>query len=369
MDVLSEVLRVVRLSGVVHFRAAFTQPWAIVSSTPDVLASRLKVAPGCVTPFHVVVDGPCWVSCGKLAPVRLETGDVMVIPRGDQHVMTSDVGLTPTPIGEIYRQPTSDHITEICHGGAGETARFICGYLHSDHPFNPLLESLPATIFVRLRDGAVTLDVQGGETGADAPPVVRPHEAKWWQGALEYFIGEATVPGPGNRAVLARLAELLFMEVVRWHLRYFSDGRRGWLAALNDAQIGRAITSLHAEPARSWTVDELAHSVAMSRAAFANRFVELVGEPPMQYLAGWRMHLARRMLRDTTLTIGAVAGRVGYESEAAFNRAFRRIVGTPPATWRRTEAPAEKSGAEPPEHKRPLVSVQAPPLELAHANA
>jgi AraC-like DNA-binding protein len=369
MDVLSEVLRVVRLSGVVHFRAEFTRPWAIVSSPPDVLASRLKVAAGSVTPFHVVVDGPCWASCGKLPPVKLETGDVMVIPRGDQHVMTSDLGLTPTPIGEIYRQPTADHITEVRHGGAGEAARFICGYLHSDHPFDPLLESLPAVIVVRLRDGGVTLDVQGAETGMVASPVVRPHEAKWWQGSLEYFMGEATVPGPGNRAVLARLAELLFMEVVRWHLRYFSDGRRGWLAALNDGQIGRAITSLHAEPARSWTVDELAHGVAMSRAAFANRFVELVGEPPMQYLAGWRMHLARRILRDTTLTIGAVAGRVGYESEAAFNRAFRRIVGTPPATWRRTEAPAEKQGAGPSERNRLQATVQAPPMEPAHADA
>jgi AraC-like DNA-binding protein len=368
MDVLSEVLRVVRLSGVVHFRAEFTRPWAIVSSAPEALVGRLKVAAGSVTPFHIVIGGACWVSCGKLPPVKAETGDVIVVPRGDQHVMTSDVGLTPVPIAEIYRQPSTDHIAVINYGGPGEAARFICGYLHSDQPFTPLLESLPGLIFVRLRNGMVTLEIPGSEAGAGAPPAVQSHEAKWWQATLDYFISEATVPGPGNRAVLARLSELLFMEVVRWHLRYLSDGRRGWLAALNDAQVGRAITLFHAEPARPWTVDELAQRVAMSRAAFANRFVELVGEPPMQYLTGWRMHLARRLLRDSTLTLAGVAGRVGYESEAAFNRAFRRLVGTPPATWRRAEAPADKN-AEPTVATGAAVPAQAPALASTHGSA
>jgi AraC family transcriptional regulator, alkane utilization regulator len=365
MDVLSEVLRVVRLSGVVHFRAEFTDPWSIISSTPDALAARLKVAAGSVTPFHVAIAGNCWASCGTLPPVKLETGDVIVLPRGDQHAMASDLRLTPVPIGQIYKQPSADHIAEISYGGPGEAARFVCGYLHADQPFNPLLEALPQLIVVRLRDGVVTLEVPG-ETGAQ--PVVQAHEAKWWRASLDYFISEATVPGPGNRAVLARLAELLFMEVVRWHLRYFSDGRRGWLAALNDAQIGRAITLLHAEPARPWTVEELAQRVAMSRAAFANRFVELVAEPPMQYLAKWRMHLARRLLRDSTLAVAGVAERVGYESEAAFNRAFRRVVGTPPATWRRAEAPADKDAAPADQNGR-LASVQSPALEMTHGSA
>jgi AraC-like DNA-binding protein len=333
MDVLSEVLRVVRLSGVVHLRGEFTRPWALLSSSES-LASRLGLASGSITPFHVVVSGAGRVCCRDLPAINIETGDVIVFPRGDRHVMSSGSGLAPTPMKDIYPRPSRDHIAVVNHGGPGEADRYICGYLHSDQRFNPLLASLPTLICIRSRNETVTL-----EAIADGAPngqiVVHAHEAKWWRASLHYLISEATVPGPGNHAVLARLTELLFMEVVRWHLRYFTEGRQGWLAALDDKQIGRAITLLHAEPARPWTVDELAQRVAMSRAAFAKRFVELVGESPMQYLAGWRMHLARHLLRDSTLGICEIAGRVGYDSEAAFNRAFRRIVGTPPATWRR----------------------------------
>ena len=161
------------------------------------------------------------------------------------------------------------------------------------------------------------------------------------QASLRYLIGESMTLGLGNRAVTARLAELLFMEVVRWQLRYLPGGHSGWLAGLSDAHVGRAIALLHAEPAQPWTVEELADRVAISRSALAKRFVELVGESPIQYLAGWRMHLARHFLRESNLAIGEIAGRVGYVSEAAFNRAFRRAVGTPPAAWRRAAAPAE----------------------------
>ena len=147
------------------------------------------------------------------------------------------------------------------------------------------------------------------------------------------------MPGPGNRAVLARLAESLFVEVLRWELLFAAQGDGGWLAGLHDPQIGRVLRLLHALPDRPWTVDELAKEAAISRAALAKRFVELFGQSPIHYLAGWRMHLARHMLRETTLGIGEIAGRVGYESEAAFNRAFRRFVGSPPATWRQAKAP------------------------------
>jgi len=136
--------------------------------------------------------------------------------------------------------------------------------------------------------------------------------------------------------VLARLSELLFMEVVRWQLSHVSKGHGGWLAGLNDPHVGRALALLHASPERPWTVEELAQQVAISRAAFAKRFVELVGETPMQYLAGWRMHLARRLLREGTLGLAQIGSRVGYESEAAFNRAFKQQVGVPPGSWRRS---------------------------------
>jgi AraC-like DNA-binding protein len=156
--------------------------------------------------------------------------------------------------------------------------------------------------------------------------------------AIAHLVGEAMRSGPGNRAVLSRLSELLFVEVLRWQLTYLSNGHRGWLAGLKDDHVGRALALLHGDPARAWTVDDLATSSGISRAAFAKRFADLVGETPMQYLAGWRMHLARRLLRESNMGIAELAARVGYESEAAFSRAFRRAVGIPPATWRDASA-------------------------------
>ena len=192
---------------------------------------------------------------------------------------------------------------------------------------------MPAVTCVRVRDGALLLETYT-DTGRYAEPVVLQDLLQWWQTATNHLVREATKPGPGNGAVLARLSELLFMDVLRWQLTYISNGPNGWFAGLNDAQVGRALAFLHADPADAWTVGELAQKSGMSRAALARRFVELVGVSPMQYLAGWRMHLARRLLRETNISVGELAARVGYESEAAFSRAFRRSVGVPPATWR-----------------------------------
>ena len=333
MDVLSEVLRIVRLSGAIHFRGEFTEPWAFSTSPPEVVAAKLKVPEGSVTPFHVVVDGSCWVTMGKLPPVRLEAGDVIIFPRCDQHVMASDRGLEPIPIGQIYGSISLERIAVVRHGGGGAPSHFICGFLQADHQFDPLLSSLPALLCVRARNGVLTVEVLD-PSGRREQLVERRQEAEWWLASVRYLIEESAEPGPGNRAVLARLAEALFVELLRWQFRDAAEGRGGWLAGLHDPQIGRVLHLLHALPDRPWTVEELAKEAAMSRAALAKRFVELVGQSPIQYLAGWRMHLARHLLDESTLSIGTIAGRVGYESEAAFNRAFRRLVGSPPATWR-----------------------------------
>jgi AraC family transcriptional regulator, alkane utilization regulator len=344
MDILSEVLRVVRLSGAIHFRGEFTQPWAFSTSPPEMMAARLKVPDGTVTPFHVIVDGSCLVSSGGLPPIRIETGDVIIFPRGDQHIMASDPGIAPVPIKEIYSQPSGEQITVLKYGGSGAPARFICGYLHSDQQFDPLLKSLPALLCVRARGDKLTLETLD-DTGRHTQPIENQQEAEWWLASLRYLISETATPGPGNRAVLARLSESLFVEVLRWQFRYSAQGHGGWLAGLQDPQIGRVLNLLHALPDRAWTVDELAKEAAISRAALAKRFVELVGQSPIQYLAGWRMHLARNLLQESTLGIGEIAGRVGYESEAAFNRAFHRIVGSPPATWRQAKAPSKRAGS------------------------
>jgi len=355
VDVLSEVLRVVRLSGAIHFCAEFTRPWAFQTSPPSMLAARLKVPEGSVTPFYVVTAGSCLVTSGALPPIHIETGDVIVFPRGDQHVMASDPELVPVPIQDIYSQPSKKQIAVVKYGGSGPPARFICGFLHSDQRFDPLLKSLPAVLCVRSRDDTLTLETLDG-TGRRVQPITHQQEKEWWRASLRYLISETATPGPGHRAVLARLAESLFLELLQWQLRYVAQGHGGgWLAGLYDAQVGPALTLLHAQPDRSWTVEALAKEVGVSRAALAKRFVELVGESPIQYLAGWRMHLAQHLLQDSSLGVGEIAGRVGYDSDAAFNRAFRRVVGSPPATWRqaREEQPPAANGTQLRNGRRP----------------
>jgi AraC-like DNA-binding protein len=333
MDVLSEVLRVVRLSGVIHFNAEFGEPWAIVSSEPAALRARLGAES--VTPFHVFVRGHCTVQIDKFAPIRIETGDVIVLPRGDQHVMASDLAVPPVPTTDLFPAAATENIAMLKHGGSGDHARFICGFLHSDQRFDPLLNSLPPALCVRTRIDGLTLETLSSD-GWRKERLSNPHEAGLWQSSLQYLIRETAQPGPGNRAVLARLSEFLFMEVLRWQLLTSAGNGPSWLAGLHDPHIGRALQLMHAEPARTWTVEELARQSALSRAAFGKRFVDLVGDPPMQYLASWRMHLARNLLRESKLSVGEVAERVGYESEAAFSRTFSRTVGAPPAAWRRT---------------------------------
>lgn len=332
MDVLSEVLRVVRLSGTIHLRAEFTHPWCI-GSAPQMLAGRLNLSADSIAAFHVVIAGECIAKIGKHPPLRVETGDVIVFPRGDAHDLASDMALKPVPMREFYT-PSLDRVADVRHGGGGEPTRIICGFLHSDHRFAPLAESLPALLCVRSRNGSVAVETLT-ESGRFLHPIAQQHEAEWWQASLRYLISETMAPGPGNREVLARLSEFLFMEVLRWQLRYASENNTGWLAGLRDVHVGRALAVMHAEPSHPWSVEELAKKSGISRSALADRFSSLIGESPMQYLATWRMHLARHLLRESTLGIGEIAARVGYESEAAFNRAFRRLVGTPPASWRR----------------------------------
>jgi AraC-like DNA-binding protein len=316
-----------------------------MSSSPDMLPARLRPGAETITPFHVAVSGRCWLACGNLPPVVLEAGDVIVIARGDQHVMSSDPGLKPVPIKQIYAHPSPDQITSLEHGGGGPETRFICGYLHSDQCFRPLLDALPAILCVRVRNGELILEISDDEQQA-IRSIALAGEAGWWEAAIGQLIREATQPGLGNRALLGRLSELLFLDVLRWQLSCVTDARHGWLAGLNDPQVGKALTLLHAEPARAWTVEELAKQAAISRAGLAKRFVELVGETPIQYLTGWRMHLARRLLIESPLGLAEIAARVGYDSEAAFNRAFRRTVGIPPATWRKAKAAARDTEDE-----------------------
>jgi len=219
------------------------------------------------------------------------------------------------------------------YGGGGALTRLVCGYLHCDQSFNPLLGAVPQIILVRIKDGAALVRSTGADTELRAL-AMPPETANWLESTLRHMVSEALASRGSSRVMLARLAELLFAEVMRRYVEHLPMGESGWLAGLHDPQIARVLRLIHADPKRGWTVAALGKEAGISRSALAERFTALIGESPMRYLAGWRMQLAKRLLRESGQGIATIAAEVGYESEAAFNRAFRRLVGRPPATWR-----------------------------------
>ena len=317
MDALSEVLRAVRLTGAIFFDVQASAPW--VAETPQGGSIVEAMFPGSdhLICYHVITQGSCWADVPGEAPVRLGAGDVILLPQGDTHVLSSEIGLRRTPNMALYRRPengvmpTRVAICETPGTVAMPTAQFVCGFLGCDtKPYNPLLAALPRVIRVG--------PDSGGATAA----------------FIQLALSESRQPRIGAQGVLSRLSELMFVDVVRQYLESLPEGRTNWLSGLRDPYVGRALTALHEDPARDWNLEALAQVAALSRSAFAERFAEFVGQPPMQYLANWRMQLATNYLRNGHEGIAAVANRVGYDSEAAFSRAFKKVVGTPPSEWR-----------------------------------
>lgn len=336
MDILSDVLRVVRLSGAVFFTADFSSPWAIDSPDPGLLASIVLPDAECVALFHILTEGECHILCKNYPAVKLETGDVIIFPHGESHTMCSHPGMKATPVDAVLSQRSPDSTPQVAFGGGGTKARFICGYLNCDQRFNPLISALPTMLVVRSCNDYASVDAI--DQNGSRPAHVSQGSGSWLSTTLKFTTNEAKAAQPGNAAMLSRLTELMFVEIVRQYMQQLPPNQRGWLAGLNDVIVGRALRLMHANPAHNWTVSELAHEAATSRSALADRFTELIGESPMKYLAGWRVQLAKQMLRDGDCSIAEVATRVGYESEAAFNRAFKRSAGSPPAAWRKKAA-------------------------------
>jgi AraC-like DNA-binding protein len=335
MDVLSDVLRVVRLSGALFFTAELSAPWALESPDRALLAAVLPNAE-CLALFHVLVEGECWVETGGHPTVHLHTGDVIIYPHSHPHIMRSAIGVRSVPINKVLPADSGDELSQLNYGGGGNKSRFLCGYLGCDQRFAPLIGALPTMILVRSRNGSTSVEAvrHGGKKPAD----VRQSAGAWLNTTLNYTIHEAASFRPGNAAMLGRLTEIMFLNIVREYMQHLPPGETGWLAGLQDPQVGKALRLMHADPARRWTVEQIAREVGTSRSALAELFTELLDEAPMHYLARWRIHLARQLLCEPARSIPDIAAKVGYESEAAFNRAFKRLVGTPPAAWRRAVA-------------------------------
>jgi AraC-like DNA-binding protein len=326
MDTLSEALRAVRLTGAIFFEIDASEPWVIETPASRDVGPYLMPGVDHVIEYHAVAAGSCWGGIADEAPLQLETGDIICFPHGDPHVMASAPGMRGELDDEPFRIARSKPLPLKFKlaGGGTQCTGLICGFLGCDaRPFNPLLATLPRVIHVPRR------------TSED--------------GKLEQLVklalAESTAKRAGSECVLARLSELLFVEVVRQHLSTLPPEHTGWLAGLRDESIGRVLGTLHQRPAHDWSLEELGREVGMSRSVLAERFTHFVGMPPIQYLAQWRMQLAATLLSSTTMTLAEIAEQVGYGSEAALSHAYKRWVGVAPAEWRRgrrtaTAAPA-----------------------------
>jgi AraC family transcriptional regulator, alkane utilization regulator len=310
----------------------------VKSATPSELADYLHLPSDCIAVFHILTRGQCWLSIPGSKPVMLRAGDAVLIPHNAPHVVGSDVSVSPVPFRSVLPPvPPPEGIVDVVAGTIGEVTQLVCGYLHCDQRFNPLLGALPAFIVMRCHGDGLSAGLSTGLSDGSALPtstLMPIQQGDWLEMTVRHTAEEAFAERPGNTDMLARLSEILFVEVVRRYMHQLPAARPGWLAGVRDPIVGRALRLLHAHPDRAWTVEDLADAIYVSRSTLAQRFTELIGESPMRYLAAWRIQLAKYFLKQTNLNLAEVAERVGYDSDVAFNRAFRRHVGQPPAAWR-----------------------------------
>src|SRR3954462_7897930 len=315
MDALSDVLHVLRLSGAVFLTAEFTEPWCVSSNSGR--QGLVGADSEHTVFFHWLISGRCkarLVAGGETLDIG--PGDLLMMPNDESHMMGSDLDITPVSAETLVVPEPEGGMLRINSGGGGEKTHLVCGFLACDRRLSrPVLEGLPNIMRVPF--------------GAD------PATA-WLKSLLDLGTQETRARRPGSDTVLAKLSELLFVEAVRRYSEGMSAEHKGWLAGLRDRFVGKALTLMHQKPGHAWTVDTLATEVGLSRSALAQRFTELIGQPPMQYLTRWRLTVAAQRLRSDGASLAAVAEQIGYDSEAAFNRAFKREFGVPPATWRRT---------------------------------
>jgi AraC-like DNA-binding protein len=314
MDAFSEILSQVKLNGAIFFTAEFSAPWGYSAPPSKVLAELIAPGAAHLVIYHLITDGRAKVETPGGPAVQLEAGDVVVFPHGDAHQLSSGKPVGPFPSYGITAKIQSRELSPLRAGGGGETAHFVCGYMACEPCLSrPILGGLPPVFKVNVRTDA---------------------SGHWLENSILHLVDEAASGRVGSEAMLAKLSEALFVDTLRRYVAALPQQQVGWLAGARDPIVGRSLGLLHARAAHPWTIADLAEQVGISRSGLVNRFTRYLAEPPMAYLTRWRLQLAARSLETTSRGVAEIACEVGYESEAAFNRAFKREFGLPPGRYR-----------------------------------
>lgn len=335
MDALSELLRAVKLSGALFYNSSCSAPWSLKSPQSSAFLPYIRAQATRVIEFHHITEGTAYVRVGN-ETTPLAAGDIVMMPHGDAHEMGAGVGGNPVCGEDALPALWTGRVELASFGGGGERTGLICGYLACDGELlKPVLAGLPRVVRVNIRTDA---------------------SGEWLDNMLRHAVAQAQVSAPGSEVIIAHLAEVLFTEVLRRYLLALPDGRTGWLAGAGDPAIGRALAALHREPTFDWTLDSLAHEAGISRSALTEKFTRFIGQAPMAYLTDWRLELGAEALRATSRSVQRVALDCGYESEAAFNRAFKRRFSVPPARYRRESRAAMATKIPPAQPERGIAA-------------
>jgi len=318
MDVLSDVLKVVRLDGALFFHGEFSAPWCFKSSESAAITACLSPHSGHLIIYHFLTEGRAYARLENGTREELTAGDIVVFPHGDAHFIGNGPAVKPVDSFKTFGPNLTEGVKVARYGGGGELTRFVCGFL--------ACEPRMSQVFL-----------------AGLPPILKVHvvnepSGQWLENSIRFSVSQMSGSNDGAGVVLAKLSEVLFVETLRRYINALPPGQTGWLAGARDPFIGQALALLHKTPAHPWTVEDLARRVGLSRTRFADRFRHFLGEPPMAYLARWRVKLGAELLQSTEQSVAEVAATVGYESEFTFSRAFRREMGVSPGAWRKSGA-------------------------------
>jgi len=315
MDVLSEVLKTVRLDGALFYNGEFSAPWCFRSPASRAVAPYLSPDSEHVIIFHLLTEGRGYAHIEDQGrPVPLNAGDIIIFPHGDPHFMGNGSGVKAVDMAQELERISSQGLKISRMGGGGEITKFICGYMACEPQLSRVfLGGLPPVLKINIRNDA---------------------SGQWLEDSIRYSVGNADASRPGGEAVIAKLSEVLFVEALRRYIALLPPEQTGWLAGVRDPEVGKALALLHRKPAHPWTIAALANDVGISRSVLAERFRLYLSETPIAYLTRWRLQLGAQMLKSMSSSVAQIAAEVGYESEPAFNRAFKREFGLPPARFR-----------------------------------